>query len=119
MLKARIETQLNKQKTSDTLRQASAALDERVTMRVLAFDQLREELECEIMARREAERKLAELREKIASDGGTALPEVDHSLEKAAQIAESISRAAATGQPINQALLTALKSILLSIRAKL
>lgn len=118
VLKARIETQLNKQKTSDTLRQANAALDERVTMRVLAFDQLREELEREIMGRREAERQLAELREKVSTQGAGLLPEMGHNLEKASQIAESISRAAATGQPINQALLTALKSILQTIRAK-
>nr|WP_294851612.1 response regulator [uncultured Sphingomonas sp.] len=118
VLKARIETQLNKQKTSDTLRQANAALDERVTMRVLAFDQLREELEREIMGRRNAERALADLQAKMGEEPSAQMADVGHGLEKAMQITESISRAAASGQPINQALLTALKSILSSVRSK-
>jgi DNA-binding response OmpR family regulator len=41
VLRARIETQLAKQRSSDQLKQANAALDERATMRVLAFDELK------------------------------------------------------------------------------
>ncbi len=59
VLKARIETQLGKLKSKDSLRAANQALDERVAMRVLAFDQLRDELEREIALRKEAERELA------------------------------------------------------------
>jgi DNA-binding response OmpR family regulator len=66
VLRARIETQLAKQRSSEQLKQANAALDERATMRVMAFDELRDELEREIVQRRHAERALAETQEMVA-----------------------------------------------------
>lgn len=116
VLKARIETQLNKFKTSDTLRQANAALDERVTMRVLAFDQLREELEREIMGRRKAEKELESLRSAPDSLSGPRTYNDAQRLERALGIVDSVIRAAGTGQPVNQALLKALQSLLLSMK---
>jgi len=58
VLCARVETQLTKMRSSVQLRAANAALDERATMRVLAFDELRDELEREIAQRRRAEKAL-------------------------------------------------------------
>ena len=65
VLRARIETQLTKMRNSVQLRAANAALDERATMRVLAFDELRDELEREIALRRRAEvlAQVAELKQ--------------------------------------------------------
>ena len=107
VLKARIETQLLKVKSKDGLLKANAALDERVAMRVLAFDKLREELEREIGQRKRAERDLALLREaKSAEPVSTGGPGVS---PKALAIVDALIGAASAGKPINLALLTALR----------
>ncbi len=108
VLKARIETQLSKVKSKDGLLKANAALDERVAMRVLAFDQLREELEREIGQRKRAERELAELKQAKAAEpsagtGGGVSPKV-------IAIVDALIGAASSGKPINLALLTALRT---------
>ncbi len=118
VLKARIETQLSKVKSKKSLRQVNTALDERVTMRALAFDQLREELENEITLRRKAERELDRLT--MDSDNtGAAAPE---GVEKTAvdvqplvEIVDRIIRAVSDGKPVNQALLSSLKFKLLEL----
>lgn len=108
VLKARIETQLSKLKSNSDLRHANAALDERVAMRVLAFDQLREELEREISQRKAAERALAEIKASGVPSGTTCIApdEIDNALE----VLDRISDAATRGKPINLALLSMLRS---------
>lgn len=140
VLRARIETQLTKLRSSDQLKQANAALDERATMRVLAFDELRDELEREIRQRRQAERALEELQQQLASSGasrgggvpygagpaetlpapagagnGTApLGTGPASSEKARaiEIVEAIGRSVAAGKPVNPAMLAGLRALL-------
>ncbi len=116
VLKARIETQLHKLKTSDSLRQTNAALDERVTMRVLAFDQLRDELEREIMGRRKAEKELEAFRARSAASGQSNPVEMQAKIEKSLAIVDNVIRAASLGQPVNQALLTSLRMLLDSLQ---
>ncbi len=112
VLKARIETQLNKVKSNDGLRKANAALDERVAMRVLAFDQLREEVEREITLRKRVERDLEQVRNQTGSTAGSqaGAGAIDHArVVKALEILDTVIRSAQEGKAINQALLMALK----------
>ena len=135
VLRARIEAQLAKLRTSDQLKQANAALDERATMRVMAFDELKDELEREIIQRRQAEKALKEAQTEIeqchsrclvhdcaerdrgkgdpavsvvASSGASSPPNVSRALE----MVDAMSRAVAAGKPINPAILSALRKLL-------
>jgi DNA-binding response OmpR family regulator len=109
VLKARIETQLTKMRSSDQLRQANATLDERATMRVLAFDELRDELEREIAARRRAEKALEEMmRTGAASAGG--VEDRGPALARALEMVDAIARSAAQGRAVNPALVAALRA---------
>ena len=116
VLRARIETQLAKQRSSDQLRQANAQLDERATMRVMAFDELRDELEREIVQRRALEREVAELKARLPSvtpvsseEPAPVVPVAQGRIAKALEIVEAIARAAEAGKPVNPALLSALR----------
>ena len=126
VLRARIETQLVKQRSSKQLLQVNAALDERATMRVLAFDELRDELEREMTRRRQAEKALIDMQARIEDcnacgalpdPGGTAahpvgtngLGERAAKAVRALEITDAITRAVAGGKPINPALLSALR----------
>lgn len=113
VLKARIETQLNKVKSNDGLRKANAALDERVAMRVLAFDQLREEVEREITQRKRVERELEAVRQRATCEfqGGNGEAPCDQAqINRALDIVDTVIRAAKEGKPVNLALLLALRS---------
>ncbi|MBS0481359.1 MAG: response regulator [Proteobacteria bacterium] len=112
VLKARIETQLTKVKSNQGLRMANAALDERVAMRVLAFDKLREEVEREITLRKKVERELEQLRGKSGDEGTNAAPEgIDPAtLQRVHEILDTVIRSATDGKPVNLALLKAMKS---------
>ena len=116
VLKARIETQLQKLKSSDRLRQVNAALDERVAMRVLAFDELRDELEKEILQRTELQARVNEL-ESDAVTGGVS-SDIARDLERAEQILDTVLKAASAGKPVNLALLSSVKAMLGSLRAR-
>ena len=116
VLKARIETQLQKLKSSDRLRQVNAALDERVAMRVLAFDELRDELEKEILQRTELQARVNEL-ETDAATGGVS-SDIARDLERAEQILDTVLKAASAGKPVNLALLSSVKAMLGSLRAR-
>lgn len=116
VLKARIETQLQKLKSSDRLRQVNAALDERVAMRVLAFDELRDELEKEILQRTELQARVNEL-EADAVTGGVS-SDIARDLERAEQILDTVLKAASAGKPVNLALLSSVKAMLGSLRAR-
>ncbi|NBC37118.1 response regulator [Novosphingobium sp. FSY-8] len=129
VLKARIETQMAKHRSSDQLRQTNAALDERATMRVLAFDELRDELEREIGQRRQLERQLAEAQRQLAQCGacgshpGNGARMVSLTAERppaangdtggqsarALEIIDAITRSVETGKSVNPALLSALR----------
>ena len=114
VLKARIETQLQKLNSSEDLRMANAALGEKAAMRVLAFDQMREELELEIQKRKQAEEKLASMN---AADGQTnADGDWFDRLEDAIGIVDHITECANSGRSINAAQLAALKSKLSTLR---
>lgn len=113
VLKARIENQLVKVRANDGLRQANAALDERVAMRLLAFDQIRVELEREITMRKRAERILEEFQMAPKAD---ALPQNYASeLEMAITMVDRISMAASSGKAVNQALLSSLRAKLIGL----
>ncbi|MCY1669419.1 response regulator [Novosphingobium sp. SL115] len=58
VLRARIETHIDKRTSADDLRRANAALDERVVMRSMALADLEQELADEIKRRRDLERTL-------------------------------------------------------------
>ena len=116
VLKARIETQLQKLKSRDRLRQVNAALDERVAMRVLAFDELRDELEKEILQRTELQARVNEL-ESDAVTGGVS-SDIARDLERAEQILDTVLKAASAGKPVNLALLSSVKAMLGSLRAR-
>lgn len=113
VLKARIENQLNKVRASDGLRQANAALDERVAMRLLAFDQIRVELEREITMRKRAERVLEECQ--MAARAGGLPQNFEADLELAITMVDRIMLAASTGKAVNQALLASLKAKLIAL----
>ena len=108
VLKARIENQLSKVRASDGLRQANAALDERVAMRLLAFDQIRVELEREITLRKRAERIVEELHVTTKANG--LPPNFTEELDNAIVMVDRMIMAAGAGKPINQALLAALRA---------
>ena len=116
VLKARIETQLQKLKSSDRLRQVNAALDERVAMRVLAFDELRDELEKEILQRTELQARVNELETDAVTSGVSS--DIARDLERAEQILDTVLKAASAGKPVNLALLSSVKAMLGSLRAR-
>ena len=116
VLKARIETQLQKLKSSDRLRQVNAALDERVAMRVLAFDELRDELEKEILQRTELQARVNELETDAVRSGVSS--DIARDLERAEQILDTVLKAASAGKPVNLALLSSVKAMLGSLRAR-
>ena len=116
VLKARIETQLQKLKSSDRLRQVNAALDERVAMRVLAFDELRDELEKEILQRTELQARVTELEADAVTSGVSS--DIARDLERAEQILDTVLKAASAGKPVNLALLSSVKAMLGSLRAR-
>jgi DNA-binding response OmpR family regulator len=121
VLRARIETQLTKLRSSDQLKQVNAVLDERATMRVLAFDELRDELEREIKQRRQAEQALEAAREMAARaplasavagvfpTGATNAPSED--LTRALEIIDAMMRSVAAGRPVNPAMLSGLRAL--------
>jgi DNA-binding response OmpR family regulator len=126
VLRARIETQLVKQRSSKQLLQVNAALDERATMRVLAFDELRDELEREMTRRRQAEKALSDIQAQLdACNACGALPDWSGvaarpvgitepgqrtaKASRALEIADAIARAVGVGKPVNPALLSALR----------
>jgi len=136
VLRARIETQMAKLRSNDQLRQVNAALDERATMRVMAFDELRDELEREIIQRRQAEKALDEAQGmmdrckscgmasvcgnicttgEIGAEGGVGFVEapvkeaVIGRAARAVEMIDAIARAVAAGKPVNPAMLSALR----------
>ncbi|MEJ2411320.1 MAG: response regulator [Novosphingobium sp.] len=119
VLRARIESQLAKHRNSDLLRRANAAADERAALRVLAIDQLRDELEHEIALRRHAEQALAEMRDNPVSarapEAPAALPSAEN-VERALSIIDAMTRQIDEGRPINRALLRSLRVLVRSFR---
>lgn len=108
VLKARIENQLTKVRASDGLRQANAALDERVAMRLLAFDQIRIELEREITMRKRAERALEDNQARSQCDGLPA--NFSDELAMAITMVDRTILAANSGKPVNLAMLASLRA---------
>ncbi|HSF13259.1 MAG TPA: response regulator [Erythrobacter sp.] len=69
VLRARIESHLQKQGNASALRMSNAALDEKVTMRSLILADLNGELEAEIALRKQLEQELAK---RSAAPGGVS-----------------------------------------------
>ncbi|HZV11380.1 MAG TPA: response regulator [Novosphingobium sp.] len=115
VLKARITTQLARHRDASALRAAQAAHDERTTMRVLAFDELHDELEREIAQRRQIEQSLASARGRLAecdacrADSPPATQAQSPQVARALEIIDAIGRALEAGKPVNPALLAALR----------
>lgn len=112
VLRARIESQLARHRSSDMLRQANAQLDERAALRVLAIDQLRDELEREIALRHDAEQALANAR---AAAPGETCASASATIERALDIVETLMRHHDGGRPINRALLSSLHTVIASL----
>jgi DNA-binding response OmpR family regulator len=126
VLRARMETQLAKHRSRDQLRQVNAALDERATMRVMAFDELKDELEREIAQRRQAEKALAQAQETLeratpnsapngAPNIGPTTGASNESVQRAIEIVDAITRAVGAGRPVNPAMLSALRGLLVAL----
>jgi len=122
ILRARMETQLAKHRSRDQLRQVNAVLDERATMRVMAFDELKDELEREISHRRQAEKALAEAQASLDRCNLCGVKSLEHaaasqtpapaSLDRAIEIVDAVIRAVGAGRPVNPAMLTGLRGLL-------
>lgn len=79
VLRARIDSHLQKQGHASALRMSNAALDEKVTMRSLILADLNGELEAEIALRKQLEQQLAKqsaTHDVGAHDGGVDLAEI-------------------------------------------
>lgn len=113
VLAARIEAQLLRRRQAANLRQANAALDERVTRRAMELSDLEEQLEMESEQRRvlqgEVERLIADRKAVLH---GKVDPElVETPLERIAQIAESLADADHADMPGNPAALSEIASL--------
>ena len=108
VLRARIDSHLQKQGHASALRMSNAALDEKVTMRSLILADLNGELEAEIALRKQLEQQLAKrsaTHDVGASDSGVDLAEV---VEKFDLVFDSI----VAGKTPNLAVMYEIKELL-------
>jgi DNA-binding response OmpR family regulator len=118
VLRARMETHIEKRKAASNLARANAVLDQRVTLRSMALADLEGELQGEIRKRQELEAKLAvnpETAPPVSDDAQTiclALETIENGLSE-------LFSANAGGKPINAAKILDLKAQIGKIRAQL
>ncbi|MDE2436055.1 MAG: response regulator [Sphingomonadales bacterium] len=116
VLKARIASHLAKFNRSDGLRRANASLDERVTLRVLAIDELKSELEREVRQRMALQQENEALRKEIGREPAAPgfHPAGDANwrttVERIGRTVDALVVAAQAGQPMNRAQLLDLQS---------
>lgn len=116
VLRARMETHIEKRKAASHLVRANAVLDQRVTLRSMALADLDGELQSEIRKRQVLEAQLAG----NISDGPAAasdIQEIYTALEPIEQGLSDLFSATASGKPINAATILDLKSQVGKIRA--
>ena len=124
ILQARITSLLNRLKTTRKSREADLSAEEREAIRVLTIDNLQNELEREISRRQRAEERLAvnpQQTERATASAPT--PDPPHAstiskekVDRALEIIDTIARQVATGQPVNRALLSFLRSLVEKMR---
>jgi DNA-binding response OmpR family regulator len=105
VLAARIEAQLARREQAANLKSANAALDERVTRRVIEISDLEEQLQIESEQRRalqaEVERLIADRRAVL--DGTLDRQSIETPLQRIAQIADGLADPDRSNAPVNPA----------------
>lgn len=109
VLRARMETHIEKRKAASDLARANAVLDQRVTLRSMALADMEGELQGEIRKRRELEAKLIGSPEND-SEQGSNIKTICLALETIEGGLSELFSAAASGKPINAAKILELKS---------
>lgn len=110
VLRARIDSHLQKQGNASALRRSNAALDEKVTMRSLILADLHGELESEIALRKQLEREL-ENRSAASSQSGDHPSLSDLPLAEIRQKFDAVFDSVVAGKTPNLALMFELKEI--------
>lgn len=113
VLRARIDSHLQKQGNASALRMSNAALDEKVTMRSLLVADLNGELEAEIRLRKQLEQELARRSAAPAPGGVPDIPTIREITEKFNLVFDSI----VAGRTPNLAVMYELKELLGSLAA--
>ena len=117
VLRARIDTQLQKQGHTSALRMSNAALDEKVTMRSLILADLNGELEAEIALRKRLEEELA--KRSAADDGsGAQINTAALPLAEISQKFDVVFDDVLAGKTPNLAVMYELKELLSSLAAR-
>lgn len=118
VLRARMETHIEKRKATSNLARANAVLDQRVTLRSMALADLEGELQGEIRRRQELEAILAG-----NSEAGSAphdgMEHLCNSLQFIEQALGDLFSAAASGKPVNAAKILDVKSQVSKVRGQL
>lgn len=117
VLRARIDTQLQKQGHASALRMSNAALDEKVTMRSLILADLNGELEAEIALRKRLEQELAK-RSAAPSSAGAPASLADLPLAEISQKFDVVFDSIAAGKTPNLAVMYELKELLNTLTAQ-
>lgn len=117
VLRARIESHLQKQGHASALRLSNAALDEKVTMRSLILADLHGELEAEIALRKQLEQELAK---RSAAPQGPGAPAslADLPLAEISEKFDLVFESIVAGKTPNLALMYALKELLNNLTAR-
>lgn len=113
VLRARIDSHLQKQGNASALRMSNAALDEKVTMRSMMVADLNGELEAEIRLRKQLEQELARRSAAPAPGGAPDMPTIREITEKFNLVFDSI----VAGRTPNLAVMYELKELLGSLAA--
>jgi DNA-binding response OmpR family regulator len=109
VLRARMETHIEKRKAASDLARANAVLDQRVTLRSMALADMEGELQGEIRKRQELEAKLTGSPESDTGQGNN-ITAICRALETIEGGLNELFSAAASGKPINAAKILELKS---------
>ncbi len=109
VLRARMETHIEKRKAASDLARANAVLDQRVTLRSMALADMEGELQGEIRKRQELEAKLTSSPENDPRHGDK-IKTICLALETIEGGLSELFLAAASGKPINAAKILELKS---------
>lgn len=120
VLRARIETHLNKRTSADHLKRANAALDERVTKRSMQIADLEDELQREIQRRRDLEDALKQAGNQL----GPAMAEkdLDSVLETITELAdkfEAVFNGVVSGKTPNIAQMAEIRIMFANLRDRL
>lgn len=117
VLRARIESHLQKQGHASALRLSNAALDEKVTMRSLILADLHGELEAEIALRKQLEQELAK-RSAAQQAPGAPASLADLPLAEISEKFDLVFESIVAGKTPNLALMYALKELLNNLTAR-